>query len=426
MKRTIRNYAIRILIMVVLAAALVLIARAFRPSFADSTEQRAGDEITESHDMILWYYDEGMKDYVTQIKNEYFKNTGLRIECKLVSAVSFFSSMNTLNNAKSEDAPDVYLMESSKLEEAYLGGTARVNSDTETFSLRNYSRNALSSVIYDGKMVGYPLCFDTAFFVYNRKLIEEAPLSFADIESLSVSFVKDAESDVDMIMLYNVEDMISSYPFLGAYLDLGGVNGDDASIFDVYSEDLLEAAYFYQELSANLGIDMNTTTYDLAENSFAFGRSQMAILNCRSIAALNKAGTDYVVCDMPRLNGKLETKAVSVHWCVCVNPGCSDPDRAAQLATFMSYDKADLIYDATGYMACARLSYHDKGFADVYAQYEASSNLPKLIETEEIWKDLKTLLNNIWNGKEVTSELSSFQSRVHDFLLFRTEGNSNK
>ena len=334
--------------------------------------------------------------------------------------------MNTLNNAKSEDAPDVYLMESSKLEEAYLGGTARVNSDTETFSLRNYSRNALSSVIYDGKMVGYPLCFDTAFFVYNRKLIEEAPLSFADIESLSVSFVKDAESDVDMIMLYNVEDMISSYPFLGAYLDLGGVNGDDASNFDVYSEDLLEAAYFYQELSANLGIDMNTTTYDLAENSFAFGRSQMAILNCRSIAALNKAGTDYVVCDMPRLNGKLDTKAVSVHWCVCVNPGCSDPDRAAQLATFMSYDKADLIYDATGYMACARLSYHDKGFADVYAQYEASSNLPKLIETEEIWKDLKTLLNNIWNGKEVTSELSSFQSRVHDFLLFRTEGNSNK
>ncbi|MBO4835889.1 MAG: extracellular solute-binding protein [Lachnospiraceae bacterium] len=425
MKRTIRNYAIRILIMVVLAAALVLIARAFRPSFADSTEQRAEDEITESHDMILWYYDEGMADYVALIKNEFFRKTGLRLECKYVSALSFFSSMNTLNNAESEDAPDVYLTESSRLEEAYLGGTARVNTDTETYSLRNYSRNALSSVIYDGKMVAYPLCFDTAFFVYNRKLVEEAPAAFSDIESLSVSFVKDAESDVDMVMLYNVEDMISSYPFLGAYLELGGVNGDDAGNFNVYSEDLLEAAYFYQELSANLNIDMDTMTYDLAENSFAFGRSQMAILNCRSIAALNKAGTDYVVCDMPRLNAKLDTKTVSSHWCVCVNPGSADPERAAELATFMTYEKADLIYDTTGYMSCARLSYREKGFADVYAQYETSANLPKLIETEDIWKDLKTLLNNIWNGNDVTSELSAFQGSVHDILMFRIEGNSN-
>ena len=426
MKRTIRNYAIRILIMVVLAAALVLIARAFRPSFADSTEQRAGDEITESHDMILWYYDESLEDYVSLIKNEYFKKTGLRIECKYVSAVSFFSSMNTLNNAKSEDAPDVYLTESSRLEEAYLGGTARVNTDTETYSLRNYSRNALSSVIYDGKMVAYPLCFDMAFFVYNRRLVDEVPVAFSDIESLSVSFVKDAASDVDMVMLFNVEDMLSSYPFIGAYLDLGGVNGDDASSFNLYSEDLLEAAYFYQELSANLNIDMDTMTYDLAENSFAFGRSQMAILNCRSIAALNKAGTDYAVCDMPRLNAKLDTKAVSANWSVCVNPGSSDTEQAVDLATFMSYEKADLIYDATGFMACARLSYHDKGFADVYAQYEASSNLPKLIETEEIWKDLKTLLNNIWKGNEVTSELSAFQGNVHDILMFRIEGNTNK
>ncbi|MBR5930578.1 MAG: extracellular solute-binding protein [Lachnospiraceae bacterium] len=425
MKRTIRNYAIRILIMVVLAAVIVLIARAVRPSFADSTEQRAGDEITERHDLILWYYDESLTDYVTLIKNEYFKNTGLRIDCRYVSAVAFFENINTLNNAKGE-TPDIYITETSRLEEAYLGGTARVNADTETYSLRNYSRNALSSVIYDGRMVAYPLCFDTAFFVYNRKLIDKAPESFAEIESLSASFVKDAESDLDMVMLYSVEDVLSNYPFIGAYLELGGVNGDNADIFNVYSEDLLEAAYFYQELSANLNIDMNTMTYDLAENSFAFGRSQMAILNCRSIAALNKAGTDYVICDMPKLNDKLDTKTLSANWCVCVNPGCADPNLAAELAKFMTYDKADLIYDATGYMSCARLSYREKGLADVYAQYELSGNLPKLIETEEMWKDLKTLLNNIWNGGEVTSELSTFQSGVHDILMFRNEGKKNK
>jgi maltose-binding protein MalE len=226
-----------------------------------------------------------------------------------------------------------------------------------------------------------------------------------------------------MVMLYNVEDMISNYPFIGAYLDMGGVNGDDVNSFNVYGEEMLEAAYFYQELSANLHTDMETTTYDLAENSFVFGRSMMSILNCRSIAALNKNGTDYVICKMPKLNEELNTKTLSANWCVCVNPGTSDPERVIQLAKFMTFDRADLIYDATGYMSCARLSYKEKGFADVYAQYEMSGSLPKLIETEEMWKELKTLLNNIWNGSDVAAECSSFQSKVHDLLMFRREGN---
>ncbi|MBR3643820.1 MAG: hypothetical protein IKN57_09955, partial [Parasporobacterium sp.] len=64
MKRTIRNYLIRILIMVVLSAIVVLVARALRPSYADSAEQRAGAEITEKYDLTLWYYDADLKNYM--------------------------------------------------------------------------------------------------------------------------------------------------------------------------------------------------------------------------------------------------------------------------------------------------------------------------------------------------------------------------
>ena len=214
MKRTIRNYIIRILIMGILSAVIVLIARALRPSFAESSIQRAGDEIAESYDLTLWYYDEDLTDYVDLIKNEYFRKTGLRVECQYVSAVSFFEKINTLNNT-GEEMPDVYITETGFLEEAYLGGTARVNSDTDTYSLRNYSRNALSSVMYDKKMVGYPLFFDTAFFVYNKSLVEKKPESFEEIESLSAAFVKDADSDVDMVMPNDVADLVSTSPIVG-------------------------------------------------------------------------------------------------------------------------------------------------------------------------------------------------------------------
>ncbi len=412
MNKSVRNIIIRIIVMLVLSAAVVLVALAFRPK----TEGNAAKEIEEGHDLILWYYEDGMKDLAEQVKADYFKTSGLRVECKKVSAVSFFDNINKLN-INGGEAPDLYISETTKLEQAFLGSTAKVNEDTDTYSLRNYSRNSLSSVMYNGKMVGYPLCFNTSFFVYNPDMVEKAPKTFKEIQEMSTSFIKDTESDVDMIMLFDVSNLLDNYLFIGNYLELGGDNGDNNDEFDVYNENLIEAAFRYQELGSNLKIDLATTTYDLVENSFAFGRCKMALLNCSSLALLNEVNAPYVITDLPRLTDALGTKGLSNTWCVCVNPMSKNVEQAEELAKFMTYDEAGIVYDNTGYMSCLRSANEGKGFASVYKQYEITSSLPKLIETENLWKDLKSMLNEIWTGADVSAQLESFQTKVNDSLF---------
>ncbi len=416
MNKSVRNIIIRIIIMLILSAAIVLIGFAFRPKNTEPAEK----EIVEGHDLILWYYDDNMEDFVEQVKADYFKTSGLRVECKKVSAVSFFDNINRLN-ISGEEAPDLYITETTKLEQAYLGSTAKVNGDTDIYSLKNYSRNSLSSVMYDGKMVGYPLCFNTSFFVYNPDMVEKAPKTFKEIAEMSTSFIKDAESDVDMIMLFDVSNLLDNYLFVGNYLTLGGDNGDNSEEFDVYNENLIEAAFRYQELSSNLKIDLATTTYDLVENSFAFGRCKMALLNCSSLALLNELNVPYVITEFPKLTDMLGTKGLADNWCVCVNPMSGNVEKAEELAKFMTFDEAGVIYGNTGYMSCLRSVNRGKGFKTVYEQYEITSRLPKLIETEDLWKDLKSMLNNIWTGADVASELDQFQIKVNDSLFARNE-----
>lgn len=414
MNKSVRNIIIRIVVMLVLSAVIVCIAALVRPK----TDEVQSQDIVEGHDLILWYYDEDMKDYAEQVKADYFKSYGLRVECKKVSAVSFFDSINRLNISGNE-APDLYITETTKLEQAYLGSAAKINEDTETYSLKNYSRNALASVMYKGKMVGYPLCFNTAFFVYNPDMVENAPKSFKEIQEMSISFIKDTESDVDMIMLFDVSNLLDNYLFIGNYLNLGGDNGDDSDAFDVYNDNLIEAAFRYQELGSNLKIDFDTTTYDLVENSFAFGRCKMALLNCSSLSLLNELNAPYVITELPKLTDALETKGLSNTWCVCVNPMSSNVSQAEHLAKFMTYDEGGVIYSNTGYMSCLRSANTGKGFHAVYKQYEVSASLPKLIETEDIWKELKNLMNGIWKGSDVVASLDNFQMLVNASLATR-------
>ena len=189
MRRTIRNTIIRIIIMAVLSAAVILIALKLRPSWAESTEQRGDREIVQNYDLTLWYYDESLSPYVQQLSQDSFRKEGLRVNCELVSVVSFFENMNQLN-VKGEGAPDLYITDTSRLEQAYLGSLAKENAYPEIYSLQNYSVKSLTSVRYGGKQVGYPLCFDMEFFAYNKDYLDKQPSSFAQIAADSESFVK--------------------------------------------------------------------------------------------------------------------------------------------------------------------------------------------------------------------------------------------
>ncbi len=464
MRRTTRNTIIRIIIMAVLSAAVILIALKFRPSWAESTEQRGDREIQQDYDLTLWYYDESLTPYVEQLSQDYFRKEGLRIGCELVSVVSFFENMNQLN-VDGDGAPDLYITDTSRLEQAYLGSLAKENAYPDIYSLKNYSVKALTSVRYGGKQVGYPLCFDMEYFAYNKDYLDRAPQSFEKIAADSESFVKQEESPVDMVILYDINDLLFNYHFIGSVLNLGGDAGDDDSSIEInkeqginaltaykdFTSDLLFNYHFigsvlnlggdagdddssieinkeqginaltaYKDFTSKVNISRNTTTYELAENSFVFGRSMTAILKCSSLAALNREHTNFEIAKMPAVNDAIDSKALSTTWCVCVNPMTQNTKDAEKLAKYMTFDNTNSIYDLTGFMSCKRMDYTGAGYNEVYVLYDDTTSLPKFIETEEIWKDIKLMFQNVNDGTEPQDAFNNLETSVYLQLATRT------
>lgn len=405
--------------MAVLAAAVILVASFLRPSWAESTEQRGDREIEQDYDLILWYYDEDFTPYVEQLQTDYFRKQGLRVGCEKVSIVSFFENMNKLN-VEGEGAPDLYITDSSRLEQAYLGSLAKENAYPDIYSLQNYSVKSLTSVRYGGKQVAYPLCFDMEYFVYNTDYLNQPPVSFEKIAQDAESFTKQQDSPIDMVILYDANDLLYQYHFLGGVMDLGGESGDDDSQIDLNKEQVMAALTAYQDFVSKAGINRKTTTYDLVENSFIYGRSMTAVLNCTSLAALNQENAAYEVAKMPAVNSEIPSKALSTTWCVCVNPMSQNTKEAEKLAKYMTYDNTGTIYESTGFMSTKRMEHTAKGFSDVYSLYDESASLPKFIETEELWKDLKDTLLAVWDGKEVGEAVDALEASVYLQLATRT------
>ena len=419
MKRTVRNYIIRIAIMAVLAAAVILIAGRVRPSWSESSEQRADTEITQKNDLILWYYDSDLTGYVKQLADDYFREHGLRAGCELVSVVSFFEEINRLN-VEGNGAPDLFITDSTRLEQAYLGSVAQINAFPDVFTLRNYSVKALTSVTYGGRMVAYPLCFDMGYFVYNQSYRDRDPNNFAEIGQEAERFVKDPESTKDMVLLYDPSDILFEYPFIGASIDLGGEAGDDDTKVALNETDGVASLQAYQDFRNKVNIDRNTTTYDLAENSFAFGRSEMAFLKCRSLGVLNREKTPYKICKMPALNAELSSKALSSTLCVCVNPMSERETDAQDLAKYMTFDHTDLIYGLTGYISAKRLSSPEPGFQEVYDLYDETASLPKFLETEELFRDVQQIFVTLEEGEEPKKAFGAFEQAVKTQMASRT------
>ena len=419
MRRTTRNTIIRIIIMAVLSAAVILIALKFRPSWAESTEQRGDREIQQDYDLTLWYYDESLTPYVEQLSQDYFRKEGLRIGCELVSVVSFFENMNKLN-VDGDGAPDLYITDTSRLEQAYLGSLAKENAYPDIYSLKNYSVKALTSVRYGGKQVGYPLCFDMEYFAYNKDYLDRAPQSFEKIAADSESFVKQEDSPVDMVILYDINDLLFNYHFIGSVLNLGGDAGDDDSSIEINKEQGINALTAYKDYTSKVNISRNTTTYELAENSFVFGRSMTAILKCSSLAALNREHTNFEIAKMPAVNDAIDSKALSTTWCVCVNPMTQNTKDAEKLAKYMTFDNTNSIYDLTGFMSCKRMDYTGAGYNEVYVLYDDTTSLPKFIETEEIWKDIKLMFQNVNDGTEPQDAFNNLETSVYLQLATRT------
>lgn len=365
----------------------------------ETVEVESSSEINNAtREINLWYNNQLLEAYISEAAKVYGEENDVIVTPKLVSSIDYLESINQENYNKT-NIVDVYIMNSESLEKAYLAGLALEN-DADVYTEANYPKVALSASMYHEKLLGYPLYFDTAFFLYNKSFVEEAPKTFAEIIEFSQSFESSEYEGVEGILWWDVNDLFFNYLFAGEHLNLGGENGDDRSIVDINNEGVINALISYKYLNQKLYFDTEGLSYELVLQNFLEGKLLYTIASTRSLKELTAAELDYGISVLPALEEGVNTKGISINYVAVVNPYSEDEEHAKGLAKFLSYDFADEFYNYTERIPSKRdVNYINPEWEHVIEQYETTAVMPKLMETTNFWVELEVALNNIWNAR---------------------------
>ncbi|MBE5948908.1 MAG: extracellular solute-binding protein [Lachnospiraceae bacterium] len=349
--------------------------------------------IKEEESINIWYTNDELTPYIKTCALMFSAEHDIDVSVELVSSIDYLESINkeTLNG----NVADVYILNTEMLEKAYLAGLAEENTDS-LYNNYSYPDIALTASTYKGKLLGYPLYYDTSFFLYNKDYVS-APASFQEIIDFSNNYEGDEYPGIETIVQWDVLDLFFSYGFVGEYMNLGGIYGDDASVVDIANDNVIEAVTFFKELNQTLYFDADDSNYNEVLKKFLEGKILFTMGDTEHLADIITSGINYGICTIPALNENLDTKAVSINYTAVVNPYSGNKATAQRFAKALTYEYAENFYASVKKLPARRLDvYPNEEWKHIAEQYEDTAILPKLMATTNYWMELEVMMNGIW------------------------------
>ena len=379
-------------------------------------------EIAVERPLLIWYTDPDIQTYMEEAAAETAVKYGIEVHAELVSEVDYIEHISRESVKEQMAGPDVYVASSALLEKAVLAGLVKPVSDAGMEE--NYSEKAVQAVTYDGKVVARPFYIETCFMLYNSSYVteEQVPDTIEDILVYAENFeTGEGTENVESIFKWNVADVIESYMFLGAYTDLGGLNGDDKSQVSMDLEKIEECMDYYQSLNAFFAIDADTVTSEEVVQEFADGKIVFTIANVPMLAELDRLSegeVSYTVITLPALTDELDSRGLSVTNSVVVNPYSANVEAAEDCARYLTEGRVSQLYEAAGKLS-AYTNFpgeRDEAYLTVYEAYEQAAEVPKIMELSNIWLQLEVVLADIWRGASPAEELEAFHELLEEQL----------
>lgn len=170
--------------MLMTVAALAMLAGVLAGAMNPAEEEPAQETAFWARDTLhLWYTDEALTDYLTNMSAAYYEETGYHIVPVLHSGLEYLEEINEAS-VRSEEGPDLYIIGNDSLEKAWLAGLAsQVQDEEAVLTQENFPQTALSAVSYHGRYVAYPLYYETSALLYNRTYMQEAAKALVEAEA---------------------------------------------------------------------------------------------------------------------------------------------------------------------------------------------------------------------------------------------------
>lgn len=396
---------------------------------------------TEGVELTIWYTDAKLNEFMLEAAEEYKADTGIVVNAQLISAVDYIEKISDATFIE-ENGPDLFVAGSDLLQKALYAG---IVDDQVTYyegERENIPEKAFHAATCNGKLIGYPFYFESCFLLYNKYYTEDWPRNVEQILEYADSFETSAVTEkVQNIFKWDVSDIFYNYFFIGDYVQLGGPYGDDKSQLQLSEGNVIECLKYYQSLNEFFAIDEETVHSEDVIQEFIDGKIVFTIAKTDAIARLDKAIADgaipeyqvetvtdeagnevsakevdsfYGVGDIPNLNEELHTRGLSVTNSVVVNSYSPYRVYANDFAHYLSYEKAESLYEKTGKVSvCKNVIEGNENWERIMAQYDGSVEIPKIIEMSNYWILMEIAFANIWNGADIETEIEEVVQQVN-------------
>ena len=395
----------------------------------------------EGVELTIWYTDAKLNEFMLEAAEEYKAETGIQVNAQLISAVDYIEKISDATFID-EKGPDLFVAGSDLLQKALYAGIVDDQVLYYEGERENIPEKAFHAATCNGKLIGYPFYFESCFLLYNQYYAEDWPRNIEQILEYADAFETSAVTEkVQNIFKWDVSDIFYNYFFIGDYVALGGPYGDDKSQLNLSEGNVIECLKYYQSLNGFFAIDEETVHSEDVIQEFIDGKIVFTIAKTDAIARLDKAIVDgeipeyqleaakdeegneipartvdcfYGVGDIPNLNEELHTRGLSVTNSVVVNSYSPYRTYANDLAHFISYEKAEHLYEKTGKVSvCKNVIAGNENWERIMAQYDGSVEIPKIIEMSNYWLLMEIAFANIWNGADIENEIEEVVQQVN-------------
>lgn len=400
--------------------------------------------------IYFWYSDDNLSNFINNAAVSFNERENVRVIPVLTSANEYLEDVNNAS-LHSSQIPDAYIVSHDSLEKAYLAGLATQIQDAEgVCTSDNFPAAALSAVSYHGKLVAYPLSFDTSALMYNAVYLAQWARQAAEMELtgvdflvdeaviaakteqyigiavpdavddiLSVAYSYDTPEEVEGVFKWAVSDIFYNYWFVGNYMIVGGDAGDNEELIVIDSDETVQCLEVYKDLNQFFYIEPDTVTYDSVLQDFIDGKIVYTIVTTDAVKRLADAkeqgilAFDYGIARLPAVSRQLESRAMSVTTAVAVNGYSEHKELANKFAAYLVDESAEALYERTGKVPAKLNANSDNEYLQIFRQeYADSVPLPKMMRTENFWLQLEGLFSKVWNGADVTELVRELAGRI--------------
>lgn len=434
--KSIGQRVIAVLIVILILGQMLTVGISRYNSLREQVQSTEGNV-----ELTIWYTDAKLNDYMLEAAADYQETTGIAVNAQLISAVDYIEKISDATFIE-ENGPDLFVAGSDLLQKALYAG---IVDDHVTYSEAehdNIPQKAIDAATCDGKLIGYPFYFESCFLLYNKYYAEDWPRTVDQILEYADGFETTTTTErVQNIFKWDVSDIFYNYFFIGNYVGLGGVNGDDKAQLSLSEGNVIECLEYYQSLNEFFAIDEETVHSEDIIQEFIDGKIVFTIAKTDEIARLDQAIEDgavpeyqleterdeegneipprevdcfYGVGDIPDLSEELVTRGLSVTNSIVVNSYSKNRAYANDLAHYLSYERADRLYEQTGKVSVIKsVTAGDANWERIMVQYAGSVEIPKVIEMSNYWILMEIAFANIWNGADIMTEIGNVVSQMN-------------